>query len=194
LSQATFYEFPGTGHGVSVSGDCALELVESFLADPSSEPDASCLAELGTLAFDVPGGSEETITLVPFENNIFGFTGVVPEGWEEVTFGVYSRGSSALDQTALIQQAAPGLGEEQLLGLLASQMGWEEEPESSGTYETTTLTWTLYETEVQGFPAIMGLAEEGGTLFLVMLISSAEEQEMLINEVFFPVLEALTIQ
>lgn len=193
LENASYFEFPGTGHGVSLAGECAVELVQSFLADPEGEPDASCLSTVGAPEF-VPADDGGTITLVPFENATFGIAGVVPEGWEEVGPGVYARGSNALDQTVIIQQAGPGVSAEQLLTLLGSQFGWEEAPASSGTYEAESRTWTLYETEVQGFPTVMAFAEEDGSTFFVLLISEADEQELLVNDVFYPALDALTAQ
>lgn len=194
LENATFYEFPGTGHGVSVSNECGRELVESFLADPQSEPDASCLATVAAPLFTVPGGSGEAITLVPFENSTFGIAGVVPEGWQELSPGVYGRGSSALDQTIILQQAGPGLNIEQLLDLLSAQLGWDEVPQSSGSYEATARSWTLYETEVQGFPANLAFAEEDGATYFILLLSEAEDEEQLLNELFFPALEAFNVQ
>lgn len=194
LDNAFYYEFPGTGHGVSISGECGVALVESFLADPTSEPDASCLAEVGAPAFSVPSDSDVAVTLVPYENETFGIAGVAPEGWQEVASGVHGRGNNALDQTVLIQQAAPGIGADQLLGILSGQFGWEEIPESSGNYEAAGRTWVLYETEVQGFPTTIAFADEDGTTLLVLLISNADEHEALINGVLYPVLEAFTIQ
>ncbi|MGB0387002.1 MAG: alpha/beta fold hydrolase [Ardenticatenaceae bacterium] len=191
LSNANMYEFPGTGHGVSSSGECAVELVESFLADPEGEPDASCLTTVTSPEFTTLGSSDEVITLVPFASRDFGIVGVVPEGWEETAPGVYGRGRSALDQTIIIQQASPEGGAERLLGILSSQLGWDEVPPSSGTYEAAAHTWTLYESEVQGFATTIGLAEEDGTTLLILLISSANEQERLMNAVFFPALDAL---
>jgi pimeloyl-ACP methyl ester carboxylesterase len=194
LSNAYYYEFPGTGHGASLSGDCALAVIESFLASPSDEPDSSCLADVGNPDFMVAGGTPEEITLVPFENELFGIMGVVPEGWMEVTAGTYSRGSSGLDQTVIIQQAALGVSAEQLLGVLASQLGWESVPESSESYgDGNGRTWTLYAVDVQGFPANIALTEEEGLTFLVLLISSAEEEARLYDDVFIPALEVLTV-
>ena len=194
LDNVYFYEFPGTGHGVSISGECGVSLVESFLADPANEPDATCLAEVSAPAFVVPGGEDVAITLVPFENSTFGIAGVVPEGWEEAVPGTYVRGSNALDQAAIIQQAVPGMDADSFLQLLASQLGWEEVPESIGSYEAESRTWTLYEAEVQGYPAIMATAEEDGTTIFVFLVSEADEQEALANAVFYPALDAVTLQ
>lgn len=192
LSQAYYYEFPGTGHGVSLSGDCAQSVMESFWADPTSEPASACLAEVGSPNFTVAGGAA-AITLVPFENETFGIMGVVPEGWSEVTPGTYSRGNSGLDQTVIIQQAAP-VSAEQLLGVLASQLGWEAVPESTESYvDGNGRSWALYMTEVQGFPTNIALLEADDLTFLVLLITAAEEEEMLYNDVFTPVLEALVV-
>jgi hypothetical protein len=194
LSNAYYYQFSGTGHGVSLSGDCALAVMESFWAEPTTEPDITCVAEVGGPAFTVAGGAAEAITLVPFENSQFGIMGVVPEGWTEVTAGTYSRGRSGLDQTVIVQQAAPGVDPEQLLGILASQLGWESVPESSESYDDGNgRSWTLYAADVQGFPVNIAFAEEEGVTLLVLLITSAEEEEMLFNDVFVPVMEALTI-
>jgi pimeloyl-ACP methyl ester carboxylesterase len=46
LSNHTFYEFPGLGHGIMRSNECGLEIGLQFLEDPTSEPDASCVDEL----------------------------------------------------------------------------------------------------------------------------------------------------
>lgn len=44
LSNAYFYEYPGAGHGVFDMGDCPLSITLAFLDDPTTPPDASCIA------------------------------------------------------------------------------------------------------------------------------------------------------
>jgi len=195
LSNANFYEFPGTGHGVSISGECAVELVESFWADPQDEPDTSCLTTVGAPEFTILGGEDaEVITLTSFSDSDFGITGVIPEGWTLASPGVYGRGRDALDQTALIQQAAPGATVEQLLSVLSGQLGLDEAPESIGTHETAVYTWTLYEVEAQGLSTMFALMEVDGTTVVVLLVSPANERETLANGVFFPALDALMVE
>jgi len=195
LSNANFYEFPGTGHGVSISGECAVELVESFWADPQGEPDTSCLTTVGAPEFTILGGEDaEVITLTSFSDSDFGITGVIPEGWTLASPGVYGRGRDALDQTALIQQAAPGATVEQLLSVLSGQLGLDEAPESIGTHETAVYTWTLYEVEAQGLSTMFALMEVDGTTVVVLLVSPANERETLANGVFFPALDALMVE
>jgi pimeloyl-ACP methyl ester carboxylesterase len=41
------FVIPGGGHGVSFSYDCAQDMLLEFLNDPSTEPDSTCLADLG---------------------------------------------------------------------------------------------------------------------------------------------------
>lgn len=42
LSNSTFVEFPGTGHGALFSGSCALSITAAFLRDPATKPDTTC--------------------------------------------------------------------------------------------------------------------------------------------------------
>lgn len=44
LSRGYYFEFPGYGHGITDAGDCAKSIIAEFLADPSVEPDGSCIA------------------------------------------------------------------------------------------------------------------------------------------------------
>ncbi len=53
LSQAYYFEFPGAGHSLLSSEDCAIELADDFFADPTVEPDRSCLEALGELEFEI---------------------------------------------------------------------------------------------------------------------------------------------
>ncbi|MDQ4076679.1 MAG: alpha/beta hydrolase [Chloroflexota bacterium] len=46
LSNAYFYEFPGLGHSMVSERKCAREMVDTFLDDPMSAPDATCLENL----------------------------------------------------------------------------------------------------------------------------------------------------
>ena len=46
LSQSYFFEFSNAAHGVFLSGDCPVAMVEAFLNDPSSSPNASCMNDI----------------------------------------------------------------------------------------------------------------------------------------------------
>jgi pimeloyl-ACP methyl ester carboxylesterase len=52
LSHHYYYEFPGLSHGIMRSNQCGLNIGLQFLADPSIEPDASCIDNLPVLDFE----------------------------------------------------------------------------------------------------------------------------------------------
>jgi pimeloyl-ACP methyl ester carboxylesterase len=62
-------EFPYGGHVQFLTGNpCAESIVASFLADPTTEPDSSCIAEALPLEFHLPAEqTEATATVVPTE-------------------------------------------------------------------------------------------------------------------------------
>ncbi|MBN2004290.1 MAG: alpha/beta fold hydrolase [Anaerolineae bacterium] len=51
LSQSYYYEFPGIAHGTSIQAYCAYEIAKAFLNDPQTEPDGSCIADMGGIDF-----------------------------------------------------------------------------------------------------------------------------------------------
>ncbi len=53
LSQSYVYTFPSTGHGALETFDCPNSIIVSFLADPLTEPDASCIQAM-TVEFYIP--------------------------------------------------------------------------------------------------------------------------------------------
>ena len=56
LSRSFSFEFPGFGHGVSVSGGCPLSITLAFLDDPATQPDSSCIAGIKGPAFSGADG------------------------------------------------------------------------------------------------------------------------------------------
>lgn len=53
LENSYFYTFPGVGHAVIDGGECPVDVVMQFIADPATQPDASCRAEMN-LEFYLP--------------------------------------------------------------------------------------------------------------------------------------------
>lgn len=194
LDNATYLEFPGLGHGVSVDHPCPLQITLDFLEAPEAELDTGCIARMAGPSFILPG-EPEAVTLVPFTEEILGteYSGVVPEGWEAQGNGAYARQQSALDQTLLLQQVVSGGNAELFLPLLSDQLGLEEAPESSGEYvDAAGRAWTLYALNVQGTPGNLALVDAGGVTYIVILFSSEDEQPFYVEEVFLPALEAIT--
>jgi len=135
--------------------------------------------------------SEEN-TMVPFTSETFGISGLIPEGWSEISPGIYARGGSAADETVLLLQAAPVTAEE-LFDLLLEQLGVSDAPESGGEREANGLTWQLYSLDIEGVKRDVALAESEGVAFIVVLRSDGEEREMLYEAVFLPAVDALVL-
>ena len=152
-------------------------------------------AERSEVPTTEPSGETESndeITMVPFTNETFGISGLIPEGWSEISPGIYSRGSSAADETVLLQQAAPVAAEE-LLDLLMDQLGVSEAPQSVGEREANGLTWQLFSLKVGGVNRDIALAEGEGIAIIVVLRSDAGESDVLYEVVFLPAVDALVL-
>ena len=192
FSRAYFFEFPAQGHGPSFTSDCARQMVLEFIDIPQSEPDSSCIAEMGGMDFAVPF-KEEMIQLTPYTSDIFGISGLIPDGWIEAGPGVHTQWGHVI-----LQQAAPGMAADRLASLVMSQFGLNALPEPAGERKTDAFNWTLYQFSIeipgQGqFEIDLALAEANGTAFIVLLQTSSEDYSVLHESIFMPVLETITI-
>jgi formylglycine-generating enzyme required for sulfatase activity len=130
------------------------------------------------------------ITLVPHTSQEFGFTGVVPVGWAEFSPGHFQPAMPSTVPTLFGQVSLLGATIEQIAELAAL-------PESTGTRETSSLTWDLYPSQVLEIPGAatitteFGLAEASGRVYVTVLRSLAEDHEVLREALFLPALEAL---
>jgi pimeloyl-ACP methyl ester carboxylesterase len=61
LSNSTIYEFPSAGHSVSTDNPCAVRITAAFLNDPTTTPDAGCMADVPGPEFVLP----QDIIIVP---------------------------------------------------------------------------------------------------------------------------------
>lgn len=57
LPNSFYYNFPNMGHGVYDTDECAISIMVAFLADPTTEPDAACVASVPPPRFITDGGS-----------------------------------------------------------------------------------------------------------------------------------------
>lgn len=138
---------------------------------------------------------DSAITLEPFTNETYGIQGVVPAGWQAASPGITARGTSAADVTVLAQQSA-ALNADALLQVLLPQLRLTEAPESVGTLETPSLTWTLYQVDVDALGTALrvdlALAQGEAASYVVLLQTSPEEYDQLHEQVFLPALNALS--
>jgi pimeloyl-ACP methyl ester carboxylesterase len=184
LSKSFLFEFPGIGHGVSISDPCPLSIAKAFLNEPSATPVSTCIQAMQEPDFELPSGP---VTLKPFENKTFGIKGVAPEGWAEHTPGVYTRSNAG--NVVLLQQAVPGT-RDSVLQVFSQRFKLDKPPAVAGSRKTDSLTWSLYEFTVQGQPVDLALAEQDQKTYLVLLASETSERKALYDQLFLPVLDA----
>jgi pimeloyl-ACP methyl ester carboxylesterase len=193
LPSSYYFEFPGVGHGTSVSGkDCPVNIALAFLDDPTSQPDTTCLNEMVGPTFI--SATMEGIILMPFTNEYFDISGVVPAGWIELSPGIYAR--SEIGLTVILQQAVWGVPPPLVLRPLFSELGFDTIPLSKASREANGLTWSLYELEIEDLPidlAVADYAKKDGIFVLIILLQSAgDERDFYYEEVFLPAIDALT--
>ena len=58
LSRATLVEVRGAAHGPMVEDACTMAIAKAFLADPTAQPDRSCMGKRPTVAFATEGLDE----------------------------------------------------------------------------------------------------------------------------------------
>ncbi len=189
LTNSYFYLYPGVGHGASVA-ECPRQMMIAFIQNPGAAPSDACMAEMGEISFSVPEAAPQAIEMAPFTNSVKGLQGVAPVGWTEAGPAAYARGSSALDETALIMDATSSTARE-LLDRLAGSMGFDPNLESVGREELGHFIWDLYTFEYQGLAIDLALAEDDGQAYMVLLASKPDERDGLYEQVFLPAVEAL---
>jgi pimeloyl-ACP methyl ester carboxylesterase len=184
------YSYPFLSHVVFGAHECPTSMVTAFINDPTAEPDASCIAEMGA-DFDSPGEGGE-IALEPFTNEDMGYSTLIPTGWEEMIPGVYSRGNPALDPTILAQLSSPNETAEEFLSEILANLGVAALPETPvRVMDSDALSWSLY--LVSGDPTTaVALAESETTTYIVVLKAAGDEFDALADELLVPAIMAFT--
>ena len=183
------YIFPQMGHVVSLSDrECPVSIALSFIIDPTTAPDGSCIDEM-PIRFNIPG---EGIELAPFTNEEAGFSTVVPTSWNELLPGVYARTSPATDPTIFGQMAFPTAAREMAIGEILGQLGAGELPaDPIRSMDAETLSWSMY--LIPGDNIIMvSLAESDTTSYMIILQAKADEFDGLAEQLLVPALMAFT--
>jgi pimeloyl-ACP methyl ester carboxylesterase len=138
--------------------------------------------------------AQDEVQLVPFSDEAFGISGVIPQGWISPSPGLFVRQKDNADGTLLVIQSAFASPESVWTSLLP-QLGLDNIPESVGSLQTASLDWSLYQVEVtaQGLTVSidLGLANANGRTYSVLLQSASAEAMSLRESVFMPVMEGL---
>jgi len=189
LSNGFYFEVPGTGHDV-LDNECARQIAGAFVSDPTRAPEAACLAQMPGLSFDIPGETPELVTK-PFTDQARGFSGIVPEGWQELAPANLARGQTALDPTYFVLEAS-GTSADLLFADLTGQIGVDPAPEPVGSAAIGSFTWNFYSIERPGGNVIdIALASDAQKAYFVLLVSTPEEHDKLFEQLFLPAVAAL---
>ena len=190
LSRSFFFMLPAGGHSGENLTPCALSITAAFLDRPTAEPDASCIASLPRLAFDLPIDTGEPVELEPFTDEARGFAGLIPAGWEELDTTNLVRARSALDPSYFVLEAARGTAHS-LFANLSAQLSLERDIEPVNVATVGAFTWTFYEFDRGGNRGDLALAEDGEKAYFVYMVSAPEERDALFETLFVPAVAAL---
>lgn len=184
--------FPNEGHGL-VPTDCGAAVVNGFIADPTSEPDASCVSLSPEPVWTIgTNATTEAVAMVDFEvDGLVAISGVRPEGWTDAGNGVFSRQQTATDPTLLLVQPTGGLSDVALLELLQTQL--DLELIATGPAPVGGVEWTAYETSAVSGDAARAAIRPGPDGILVLLVARAEELDGLYDAIFLEAAEAATV-
>ena len=157
-----------------------------FMNDPSQAPDMGCVAE--RVSFVVPGAE---LTLSPVTVASLGVESVAPDGWTEAAEGIWLRGASAADPTALLITAVSGDDVAATVNGLAESEGYDA-PIPIDEIVSGDQAWSIFvATQGEVIAAIAATANEG-SIYLAVLVTDAREFETLAEPVLLPVIEAFS--
>jgi len=163
------------------------DMLREMVFDPALEnyglPLSEIYAGLGLIPL-------EAVTVSDFDLQT-----AIPAEWQEVNPGSFVRAHFQGDITTLLIQTSPDLSAEEFGVLLLERLGIATEfPEQSEMFETEYLTWTLYTFEVDAEGQLLtfqfALAEDDTYAYLAVLLSTAEEADVLEENLFLPILQA----
>ncbi len=188
LSNSYFFEFPGMGHGVIPSSDCAFSIAEAFLKDPTTKPDSTCIADMKEPAFTIATATTVSIDLETFTSETGGFTAVKPKNWKEAAPNTFGRGSNPLDVAAISYQVLPGGNVDLVLPILSAQFGIKSD--TAVTREANGLKWRLVSGELQNIPVDLALTDSNGKVYMILMLGNAEDKDALYEALFIPAIDA----
>lgn len=132
----------------------------------------------------------------PIEDPLFGVSSVVPEEWQDLGSGIYSRGTPPADLALIAIQSAP-LTPAQLWPSLLPQFALDLIPAITGELDSERFDWTLYRFDVQLGNMVLAvelaLAEDDGATHLVLLQAAPEEFAVLREQVLVPAVGAFDV-
>jgi pimeloyl-ACP methyl ester carboxylesterase len=184
LENSYFFEIPGVSHDTVFSEkQCVIDITTSFIDNPLAKPGDTCLAGMGKTDFLVLD-----VDLVPFTSDLYGFSGLSPEGWQEIAPAAWQR--SSLGITALAQQTAPGMKADDVLDILKTSLGVTGELDTVETRNANGLEWTVYRTGVSGITAVIALSENEKGSYLMLFSCVRDDYDYYYRELMLPIIDA----
>ncbi|MBC7877103.1 MAG: alpha/beta hydrolase [Anaerolineales bacterium] len=193
LSNSYYFEFSNLGHTPTAADGtgCAMDIAIAFLADPTVEPDRSCLDNLEKEEFLVPYTGNPPLSLD--KTTIMGVSVDAPEDWYNIGDGFFFRGSSSLDITQIGVLRAI-LSAEELKDWFSLSIygyrGLDTAPVKASQLEVNNLTWTLYTSTSNGRPVDIAMADYKGNSLVILMFSHIDEREALYQTIFLPMVES----
>ena len=184
LENSWYVEFPTLSHGTAFVEGCPRSITLAFLADPTTEPDRDCVAEMPAIRFGVftPDADIELV-----EARVGSYTVLAPHGWEGEG-GIYQRGAG-LDPTALLIVPIPaGSGDIVLGGMAQAFSGVEIEETAEVTIGQR--TWRRFSASAGSVRVEAALSDRAGQSVVVALVSDPREAPHLVEHLLRPVLES----
>ena len=188
LHNSYYFNLKGLGHNI-ISSECARQVAGTFFQDPTTAPDAACIANLPGITFDVPAKAV-ALTLKPYSDAKRGFSGLIPEGWKNLQESNLMRLNNALDPAYFVLEAKPGNAAD-LFEDLIGQLKQEPRPAPIERTKLGNFTWDFYTFERRGNPVDLAIAEDGEKAYFVFLVSPRNEHDVLYNQLFVPAVKAM---
>ncbi len=196
LPNSFYHEYPGQGHGVTVSDGCAAQMALAFVDAPTQAPDAGCMAEIPAPEFFIVDNS--ALNLVAFRDDAARLRSVRPESWVGVGTDFYpvsideiwlSFGS--LDVRDYNATASADYIMDYILSDVASDFDIYDLPPPIELRSANGLYWSIYEFRRGDQYLHIAAATRETRVYWVLLQSDRFEKDALYLEVFTPAIDNL---
>lgn len=138
---------------------------------------------------------EDALPFVPFTLPSSGINGIAPQGWDMLQAGTFLRNATEDDATYIIQLASQEDTVTELLDPFLPVLAIEALPDSTETYESDTLSWTLYsvalpvDADEPEFIVDIASAQGEDAAYAVILQTAPDENADLRESVYYPTLD-----
>lgn len=188
LSNSYEFTFPGVGHGALLGGGCPIMLMQTFLDDPLTEPDATCIDQMGIIFASAFSGQFVEIEI---DAQPLTIATVMPAGWQQID-NILVRGITPNDPTTIITLSLGEMEADTFLSNFATQLG-SDEPVFIDTLVLNETTWERYDALLRGSPVVMMFTTIDSELFAFLLFADQTESNELIDSALLPMTEAFRI-